>query len=61
LPLREEKSYRVNIPRTVRTVNNNRYENTPYTIKFTSGAYDDLPDATDLNAQRMTEFEGVYE
>jgi len=44
--LRPNRNYTITIPSTVRTLKNDKYENTPYRVRFRTGSYDELPDAT---------------
>ncbi|MCA9446313.1 MAG: carboxypeptidase regulatory-like domain-containing protein [Candidatus Omnitrophica bacterium] len=39
-----DRNYQVTVPRSVRTRDGDRFENTPYRIKFKTGSYDDLTD-----------------
>jgi hypothetical protein len=46
LSVNPNRRYRLTIPTSVRTQSDNRrYENTPYTIMFRTGEYENLPDA----------------
>lgn len=46
LPVNPNRRYKITIPSNVRTESDDRrYENTPYTISFRTGDYDNLPDA----------------
>lgn len=49
MQLQPSRDYEITIPRTVRTQDGERYENTPYRIRFKSGSFDDLtsPDQTE--------------
>lgn len=49
MQLQPSRDYEITIPRTVRTQDGKRYENTPYRIRFKSGSFDDLtsPDQTE--------------
>ncbi|KXK28212.1 MAG: hypothetical protein UZ16_OP3001003459 [Candidatus Hinthialibacteria bacterium OLB16] len=42
-----KRKFRITIPSSIRTLDGQKYENTPYRIEFQTGDYDELPDRND--------------
>jgi hypothetical protein len=53
---RESRTYRLTIPSAVRTMDGKKFENTPYTIRFKTGSYDDLPDANEASILELDDY-----
>jgi len=55
--LTEKKTYKITIPRNVRTRGDHkRYDNTPYTFRFRTGSYGALPDVNDEYLDEVNDF-----